>query len=410
MGMMAIVVSYSCYCYRWRTILLSPEEEEEIAAQLANGGWYNAVAEIVSQDGPATLIPPTDWRYRWVEDVLRRLESTIPYIHQEQHREDWIDAHPSTIPFPPPAEYPLRARPRASEYLHSICEAMVNKHMPPSSHGIPGAPYSLMLVDDPNAANAFSYGFGPDGAGGIVVFSGFLDEILSRAPSSPPTPDLSIPLPTPPQSTSWFSSIFGAPSPPTQSPTFRTPTSEQTSELATLMAHELAHLMLAHHLETLSSGTIVVPGFISLVTDFVRVLVFPITMLFGPFVNDALANVGKNSTLDLARIGEHCTSVYQEVEADVVSMRLLAYAGFDARDAVRFWQKRIEVNPNAECTTKRSDCPVSNSKMALTHKITGDDHPLAETRILRLREELQSWDEQRQMRLEERRESRTAER
>jgi Zn-dependent protease with chaperone function len=278
---------------------------------------------------------------------------------------------------------------------------MVNKHTPPSSHGIPGAPYSLMLVDDPNASNAFSYGFGPDGAGGIVVFTGFLNGVLAQCQANGP------PVPAPqPQPKTWFSAIFGSVNPPSATQPHPMPTEDQTSELATLMAHELAHLVLAHHLETLSSGTIVIPGFVSLVTDFVRVLVFPITMVFGPFVNDALANLGKASTLDLARIGEHCTSVNQEIEADVVSMRLLAYAGFDARDAVRFWEHRVETNPNTECKASRSveplPTPSPGTAAALTRKITGEDHPIAETRILRLREELQRWDELRSLEAEER--------
>jgi hypothetical protein len=183
---------------RWRTILLSPEEEDEIATSLANGGWYAAVREIISQEGAASIIPASDWRYRWVESVLRQLEGTIALIQNEQHRDFW-PADPAH-PFPPPADFPLRGRPRASEYLHHLCESMVSKSKhppPPPAAGALGAPYSLMLVDDPASCNAFSYGFGPDGAGGIVVYSGFIDEILARAPAEAPD------SPAPAQSTSW---------------------------------------------------------------------------------------------------------------------------------------------------------------------------------------------------------------
>jgi len=44
----------SCHCsltnlwLRWRMILLSPEEEDDIATQLAGSGWYRAVGEITS--------------------------------------------------------------------------------------------------------------------------------------------------------------------------------------------------------------------------------------------------------------------------------------------------------------------------------------------------------------------------
>jgi Zn-dependent protease with chaperone function len=376
---------------RWRTILLSPEEEDEIATSLANGGWYAAVREIISQEGAASIIPASDWRYRWVESVLRQLEGTIALIQHEPHRDFWPDD--PTAPFPPPADFPLRGRPRASEYLHHLCESMVSKSKPPPPPGALGAPYSLMLVDDPASCNAFSYGFGPDGAGGIVVYSGFLDEILARAPAEAPEE------PPATQPTSWLSALFGGFGAPTPQRTRPPVSAEQTGELATLLAHELAHLVLAHHLEMLSSGTIVVPGFLSLVTDFVRVLLFPVTMIFGPFVNDALANVGKASTRDFTRMHETCTSTYQEIEADVVSMRLLAYAGFDARAAVRFWERRIRAHAGAEC--RAEPAPPPGSASALTKKITGDSHPVAETRILRLREELERWEEQRRERLDQ---------
>ena len=36
---------------------------------------------------------------------------------------------------------------------------------------------SLIVVDDPDARNAFLYGFGPDCTGGTACFSGFLSDI-----------------------------------------------------------------------------------------------------------------------------------------------------------------------------------------------------------------------------------------
>jgi len=209
------------------------------------------------------------------------------------------------------------------------------------SHVIAGPPYSLIIVDDPKACNAFSYGFGPEGAGGIVVFSGFLDDILSpnrnAAPASSESEssngqsaasdrrDGASESPQPPATdgtTSVWTRLFGglplaAPPPPAQ----HRPTPEQTADLAILLAHELSHLVLSHHLETLSSITIFVPGVLSLLSDFIRALVFPVTMLLGPFVNDAVADLGKAGSGELSKLGEYCTSMKQEVEADVVSAR-----------------------------------------------------------------------------------------
>jgi hypothetical protein len=303
-------------------ILLSPEEEDEIATQLAGSGWYRAVGEIISKHGPPKIVPPSDWRYAWVRDTLRSLEAVIPKLGDERSLAPvWLERGDDDVPLPPPAEYPLRPRPRAAEYVRQL----MHSNWSAPSHVIAGPPYSLIVVDDPDARNAFSYGFGPDGAGGIVVFSGFLDDILSKnaRASSQQQP--------PAGSSSLWSRLFGGifSAPPTRTTRTTTtqpaqhhhPTPEQTADLAILLAHELSHLVLSHHLETLSSMAIFVPGVLSLLSDFVRALVFPVTMLLGPFVNDAVANLGKASSGELSKLGEYCTSMKQEIEADVVSAR-----------------------------------------------------------------------------------------
>lgn len=262
-----------------RLILLSPEEEEDIASQLAGPGWYHAVGEILAKDGPPRLIPPSDWRLEWVEDTLRRLESVIPSLQRENELEPrWLECGPDDIPFPPPADYPLQPRPRASEYIRRFAEMASARTVQPAPHVIPGPPYSLIVVDRPESSNAFSYGFGPDGGGGIVVFSGFLDEVLSKHRAQVMNAEVHTP---PPPEKSWIQSILGGllPSSSPPPPTHPVPTDEQTSELAILLAHELAHLILSHHLETLSSGSVLGPGLMSMVTDFVRALLFPVTML-----------------------------------------------------------------------------------------------------------------------------------
>lgn len=255
---------------RWRLILLSPEEEEEISTQLAGPGWYQAVGNILSQEGTTPqLIPPNDWRMAWVRDTLRRLESVIPLLSAEHELEaKWLECGPEDVPFPPPADYPLRPRPRASEVVRNFAELTCGRKPPPSPHGIPGPPYSLIVVDKPDSSNAFSYGFGPDGGGGIVVFSGFIDDVLAKHPF-PPDPSQ--------QNRSWWSSLFGLSSRTPSTPPV--PTEEQTSELAILLAHELSHLILSHHLETLSSGSIIWPGILSITADVIRAVLFPVTML-----------------------------------------------------------------------------------------------------------------------------------
>ena len=308
--------------------MLSPEEEDDIATQLAGSGWYRAVGEVISKHGAPKILPPSDWRYAWVRDTLRTLEGVLPKLGDEKSLAPvWLERGDDDIPLPPPADYPLRPRPRAAEYVRQLMQS----NWSASSHVIAGPPYSLIVVDDPNARNAFSYGFGPDGAGGIVVYSGFLDDILSKNAQSTPerlngnssgSSAVGAVQQQPAATTSFWSKLFGGlflAAPP--HPAHHHPTTDQTTDLAILLAHELSHLVLSHHLETLSSMTIFVPGVLSLVSDFIRAFVFPITMLFGPFVNDAFADLGKAGSGELSKLGEYCTSMKQEIEADVVSAR-----------------------------------------------------------------------------------------
>ena len=99
------------------------------------------------------------------------------------------------------------------------------------------------------------------------------------------------------------------------------PTPEQTSQLAILLAHELSHLILSHHLETLSSASVVIPGTVSFASDMFRAFLFPFTMFLGPFVNDAVADLGRAGSGEFGKLSERCTSMAQEFEADAVSAR-----------------------------------------------------------------------------------------
>lgn len=393
-------------------IVLSPEEEDEIAAQLAGPKWYQAVTDILANEGPPKPIPTHDWRYQWVQDTLHRLEGVIPMLqHEHELNTHWLDLASDEPPLPPPAEYPLRPRPRATDCMRKFSDTLCGRKSTSSAHVISGPPYSLLIADRPDAANAFSYGFGPDGACGIVVYSGFLDDILSKAPvqSSPARTSVTPHL----QESSWlsylFGSLLGAPQTPLMTPSRSIPTEEQTTELAILLAHEVAHLVLSHHIETLSSGTIIMPAIISMVSDIARTLVFPVTMLFGPFFNDAIAQVGKVGSGHLTELGEYCTSIKQEIEADVVSARLLAHAGFDARKAVAFWESREDAPKSTRCSSaKRSDAPPESWNPA--RQIMGASHPVHQVRIEKLKSELVRWELEKRVAVRKRAEGKPAER
>lgn len=394
---------------RWRLIVLSPEEEDEIAAQLAGPKWFQAVTDILANEGPAKLIPTNDWRYQWVQDTLHRLESVIPMLqHEREQNTRWLDLGPDEPPLPPPAEYPLRPRPRGTDCMRRFSDTLCGRKSTASAHVISGPPYSLLIADRPDAANAFSYGFGPDGACGIVVYSGFLDDILSKAPvqSSPHRTSVT---PQPSWLSYLFGSLLGIPPTSPKTPPHHIPTEEQTTELAILLAHEVSHLVLSHHIETLSSATIIMPAIISMVADMARTLVFPVTMLFGPFFNDAIAQLGKVGSGHLTELGEYCTSMKQEIEADVVSARLLAHAGFDARKAVAFWESREDAPKSAHCSSaKRSDGHSDSWNPA--HQIMGTSHPVHEVRIEKLKSELVRWELEKRVAARKRAEGKPSER
>lgn len=124
---------------------------------------------------------------------------------------------------------------------------------------VTGSPYSLVLLGQ-DERKAFSYGFGEQGASGRVLFTGLLDGILTIPPPSP-------------LEGGFFSSIFGTPAPSQVS----RPTEAQTLHLACVLAHEMGHLLLSHHLETLSQQRVLWPSILGLAVDVVRAFTWPST-------------------------------------------------------------------------------------------------------------------------------------
>ncbi|KAG8986019.1 hypothetical protein FRB90_004272, partial [Tulasnella sp. 427] len=385
---------------RWRVILLSPAEEEAISADLQGQKWYDTVRDILAQSSGTGQAPPIlaqgDWRWAWVDQTLRRLERAVLILHNSDGYRAAYEQHLTSqdadrVLYPPPPKYPLLPRGRATTLLHEMpvhsdldhekgSQAATHHSHHIAPHTLLGPPYSLLVVNK-DESNAFSYGFGPGGAGGVVVYTGFLDDILDR--KSPTTQVIQAPPPPPPPKSMW-SSVFGAASPPTPSPPPLSPpgpTPEQTSKLATLLAHELSHLVLSHHIETLSKGTILFPSIISIAVDTIRSLLYPLTFVVGPFFGDALDRTLRMGLDDLAKAGESCTNTSLEIEADIISARILALAGFDPRVAIEFWEERMD------------DSPPQTGKIA---RPKGNEaHPVGKERIQALKDELASWDAER---------------
>lgn len=300
-ALFAIVAAFSLervpFTGRWRMIMLSPEEEDNITAKLKGPGWYKSVLTMfTTAESPAPpMVPVGDWRWGWVNGVLRRLERGVEE-HCRATREG-KEMVPIPSPFtlsgsgitqPPPPSHPLHPRARVTSRLHTALEG----HSSGKEHLEVGPPYSLLLLDN-EERNAMSYGFGDGGSGGVVVYTGILDEILSGkgdggreleegrgAVMEPQQVELQ-----PPESRGFFASLF-TPSAqtitrrPTSNRVFAPqpePTEEQTLQLALVLAHELSHLVLSHHLESLSWSEIVVPSAAGLGGDILRTIFYPLT-------------------------------------------------------------------------------------------------------------------------------------
>ena len=294
--MFGIVAAFSLervpFTGRFRLIMLSPEEEETLTDKLRGAGWYRTVLSMfTTAESPAPpVVPMEDWRWNWVNSVLRRLERGLEeHCRAEKEGRQMIDPAFITVdqtsggkellPPPPPA-HPLHPRARVSTVLHSALEGKdTDRHL------AVGPPYALLLLDN-EERNAMSYGFGEGGSGGVVVYTGILDEILNSQEGNDnhlSDSGESVTPVVPPKPAGLWQSIFGGPSPAPPAPPRQTsnrhpePTEAQTLQLALVLSHELSHLVLSHHLESLSWSEIVIPGATGLGSDLIRTIFYPIT-------------------------------------------------------------------------------------------------------------------------------------
>jgi len=109
--------------------------------------------------------------------------------------------------------------------------------------------------------------------------------------------------------------------------------------------------------------------------------------------------LGKVGSGELAKLSEYCTTVKQELEADIVSTRILAQAGFDARNAIRFWERRSDEEVECARVGKSKD---EENGQHLERKITSANHPIGQQRGQNLRDELDRWEQERRQAVEQR--------
>jgi hypothetical protein len=73
----------------------------------------------------------------------------------------------------------------------------------------------------------------------------------------------------------------------------------------------------------------------------------------------------------------------------------LAHAGFDAREAVKFWETRA--GTLSECAGSADSVDASVKRTAdIARRIMGSTHPVHELRVKSLRDELARWEKERQ--------------
>lgn len=135
-----------------------------------------------------------------------------------------------------------------------------------------------------------------------------------------------------------------------------------------------------------------------------RVFIYPVTALLGPFVQDAISatvKVGIDETGGLLpALTSSCESRQMESEADLVALRLLANAGIDPHAAIRFWEERLQrddVSSGVDGHAHNNDSGVQHSNKDLIRGHSGETHsfikthPADEERIAAIRNELARW-------------------
>ncbi|GAA5983301.1 hypothetical protein JCM10908_000231 [Rhodotorula pacifica] len=448
---------------RWRIVMLSPAEEAELVDSVLSAGpaavtatgapvavpegtsrdWVQILRQVLQlpNEGVSSVtgrrillggevLDQRDWRVRWTEAVLLALEKGGTGALDNDAGSPKTSAAAAAVLRPPPTDYPLEPRPEALSHQEGWRDELVlakpfEAHHAHKLHAPLVLDYDLLVVEN-DAVNAFSFGFGPGPAhsptssssapkrGVVVVYTGFLREILGHDFAVNAT---AAPMPESQPARRSLLSGFKKPvtpaPPPAQDPIAAhlvpptLPTDAQTKALAVLLSHELAHLALSHTLESYASTSLLLPHLARLTTDVIRTVLYPVTAIFGPFLNDALGGLLNDSARGgLGVVGQavnSCESRKLESEADVVALRLLAAAGIDPRFALSFWEERVATSLPAPTVDPSSSKANSASPLEQPHPLrlhskhdTLDglmrSHPVDADRVQRIREELADWE------------------
>lgn len=408
---------------RLRLLLLNQEEERDIVNKVLEIGaietsaagsiqeqrdWISIMRAVLGEESApegtllgGKVLDPSDGRVHLVQRVLDKLELGVPALNLAR-------ADSSLEIEPPNLAYPLKDSARCS-YIQS---------------------HNAVLVIDRPESNAFSFGFygsvDEPQPGVIIVFTGAIDEIMSVGPhGSTKNPARSL---TNLQEDiayegvhepSWLRSFFGSILSPAQAEHQRrrisipSITQEQEEGLAVLLAHELAHLVLSHTIESYANTALLWPQLEKLGWDMLRAFIYPVTAILGPFVQDAISATVKVGIEESAQgrgllpaLTSSCESKKMEFEADTVALRLLANAGIDPRSAVHFWEERLFKQGHSHNQTNHDGHQHDGdnqlrSEVRHMHEVHSDNdaetqsfiktHPADQERITAIKKELASW-------------------
>ncbi|KAF9162259.1 hypothetical protein DFQ26_003726 [Actinomortierella ambigua] len=142
--------------------------------------------------------------------------------------------------------------------------------------------------------------------------------------------------------------------------------------LAAVIAHEMAHVIQRHTMETHGRETIML-----FLADLMRSALWTVSIPLGPWFNSWIDQTTEN-LLHFTASGPLHQAI--EVEADTVSLSLMAMAGYDPIHAVQFWEGMSEVERQ---TMEREDS-------VEVHKWTDwmYDHPPSAERARYLKEKV----------------------
>ena len=93
--------------------------------------------------------------------------------------------------------------------------------------------------------------------------------------------------------------------------------------VAFMIAHELGHLLLHHHLESISQ-MLFYPSLGAVLVDFFRSILYPLFIMFGPFVEEGMRAMGRVTIAEGRELVHLCFNRTMEIEADSIALRSVA--------------------------------------------------------------------------------------